>query len=683
MRARWTLILGALLALLVTGATGQAAFAADPGPLDPGYVTDQAGVLSSSEIASAEDQLTELYADAGVNLFVVYVDHFTNPADAADWANSVYDLNNLGPHQYLLAVAVEGRAYYLSAHVNAQLSDPQLADIESAVQPSLSGEDWAGAIEVAAAELAAATEGASAPGLAPDSPGSGGGGGVLLLLLVIGAVALVIWLVIRSRKKKGAARQVAPASDDPYATVSDEDLERRAGSALVQTDDAITSSKEELGFAIAQFGDASTSTFAATVDAAKQKLGEAFSLKQKLDDEIPDTREQRRAWHIQIIVLCDEASDLLDANMEAFEELRKLEQNAPAALEHVRTQRAALDAKTAAAPAALAALASTFSDAALSTVADNVEQAQSRLSLADTQIAEAEAKLGSGDTGEAAFAIRTAEEAVLQATQLLDAIESIGADLAAVEEQARALITDLEGDLAAAAALPDATGQLASIAASTRAHVEQARSQLQGTGRNPQLLLESLDAANTEIDQTLAQVRNEVEHSRRRRQLVEQKLLQAQAQIRAAGEYITTRRGAISATPRTRLAEAESSLQQAMALQQTDPELALQHSTRAYSLAEQAIRFAESEVRSYGGSAYGGGGGGSSLGGDIMGGILGGIISSALTGGSSRGGGWSSGSSRGRSAGWSGGSRSRSSGSRSFRPSSFGGSRGRSGGGRF
>lgn len=676
MRARVTFVLGVILAFLVTGIAVPAAHATDPGQLGSGYVTDQAGVLSGGELAASEERLSTLFDDAGVNLYVAFVDTFTNPADAADWANETFDLNNLGPHQYLLAVAVEGRAYYLSAHQNGALSDDQLGAIENAIQPQLSSQNWAGAITTAAdrmqAELAAPTN--------PLVPSAGDGFmGILMFLIFAGVIALIIWLIVRARRKKTAKPQIT-ASADPYATVSDEDLERQAGSALVQADDAITSSKEELGFAIAQFGDASTETFTATVDAAQQKVAEAFSLKQKLDDDIPDTREQRRAWHAEIIALCQQASDLLDDNLEAFDALRELERNAPQALEQVRAQRAQLDAKIAAAPAVLARLASTYSDAALSTVADNADQARGRLSLADTQIADADAKLAAGQTGEAAFAIRTAEEGVLQAGQLLAAIDSIGADLGAIEAQAQALIADLEADLAAAAQLPDATGQLAAIAANTRAHVDQARGHLQGTARNPQQLLESLDAANTQIDTTIAQVRDAVEQGRRRQQMLEQKLLQAQAQIRAASEFITTRRGAVGATARTRLAEADVSLQQAIALQQSSPAQALQHATRALALAGEATRAAESDVRSYSAPGYGGGGGGSSMGSDILGGIIGGIISSSRSGGSSRGG-WGSGPSLG--GGWSsGGSRSRSGGV-GFRPTSFGGSRSRSGGGRF
>src|SRR5690606_35073199 len=118
--------------------------------------------------------------------------------------------------------------------------------------------------------------------------------------------------------------------------------------------------------------------------------------------EIPDTDEQRRAWHIQILDLCEAAQDLLDDNLDSFDELRKLEQNAPAALESVRAQQQKLEARLAAAPQTLATLSSTFSPDALSTVSDNPQQARDRLQLAVNQMTLADAKLAEGVTGEAA-----------------------------------------------------------------------------------------------------------------------------------------------------------------------------------------------------------------------------------------------------------------------------------------
>lgn len=709
MRTPSSLLASSLLALALTASAAASASATDPIDLGAGFVHDLYGALTEDEANEAEQRLGQTFTEARTNLFVVYVDRFTSPADAAGWANEVYDRNGLGPHQYLLAVAIEGQTYYIAAHIDGALSDEELTDIELAIQPSLSREDWLGAIHVAAASLESALLGPAEPSPSPAPPATQaptsppttaptppveeprGAGAFWLVASLVGLGVVIFFIVRASRKRLSGPRALVPASGDPLAFVSDKDLERQAGSALVQTDDAVTASREDLGFAIAQFGDGATAAFTATVDDAAARLSQAFSLKQKLDDEIPDTAEQRRAWHIEIIALCQAASDLLDENVAAYDELRRLEQNAPEALEHVRSRRQVLEAKLSAAPDAIATLTATYSPAALGTVIDNHEQARMRIGLADRSLAEATAHLATGETGKAAFALRTAEEAVLQTGQLLDAIADAGPGLAAIEAQARALIQNLESDLVVAASLDDRSGDISAVAARTQYGVEQARSLLSVDRRDPQAVLASLDAANTEIDTTIARVRDALEQERRYRQHLEQRMLQAQTQVRIATDYITTRRGAIGAAARTRLAEAEAALSLAHSTQVAHPEQALQHASRAYELARQAVTLAEGEIREFQSSQSAG------LGAEIIGGLLGGIISAALTGGGgSRGSSWG-GSSRGGSSrsGWSAssssGSRSprssssnwRSSGGKSFSPSSFGGARSRSGGGRF
>ena len=334
MTKRW-LALAALTLAAVAGAfTASAASATDPVTLDAGYVTDQAGVLSADEEATVEARLQELTDNSNADLFVVLVDDFTNPTDNLQWANTVAQNNNLGTEQYLLAIAVDGRSYYISAAPDGPVSFGQLDSIEDKMVPFAADGDWVGAITLAADEI----------------QGDGGAGALRIGLIVVAviAVALLLWLVIalvrrarrRAEIRERGAMPETPDPADPFSTLTDQQVETQAGLALVQADNAITSSREELGFAVAQFGEGATEEFTRVVDAAKAKISEAFDLKQKLDDEIEDTIHDRRAWHIRIIRIADEIDDILDDNTAAFDALRKLEQNAPQELERVRGDRA-------------------------------------------------------------------------------------------------------------------------------------------------------------------------------------------------------------------------------------------------------------------------------------------------------------------------------------------------------
>lgn len=681
MRARWVAALGAAWGLVLAGAGG-AAWATDPVELGAGRVVDQVDALGG-QLNAVENRLDELFDDTGLDLYVVYVDEFTNPSNRQEWADQVALDNGLGTTQYLLAVATEARQYYISADNEGPISGEQLDAIEQSIRPQLSDGDYAGAA-ITAADGFETAAGGGRPG---ESGGGGFLGGLLIFLVIAAAIAVVVWLVVRSRRKKKGA--VGPGKGQtPLENLDTKELARRASSALVEMDDAVRTSEQELGFARAQFGDAATQEFAQALETAKANLNEAFTLKQKLDDGIEDTEEETRAWNAQILQLCQQASDELDEKAAAFDELRKLEQNAPEALTRVQEARTKAAASIDASAAELARLSTQYAPEALSTVADNPQQARDRIAFADEQLAEAQAAIGAGDGGRAAVSIRAAEEAVSQAVLLQEAITKVGTDLADAEKNAAALIAELEQDMATAAALPDSDGRVAGVIASTRQQVDTARQNLSGGAKRPIATLQALEAANTAIDGVVQSVRDAAAQEQRNRQMLGQLMMQAQAQVSAAEDYITARRGAVGAEARTRLAEAGASLVRAQQLQASDPAQALQYAQRADQLAGQAIRSAQNDVGAFSGGGMlgaptGGSGGG---GGGMLGAVLGGIVINSLLSGGGGGrrssGGLSGG--MGGMLGGGGGGRGRSGGG-GFRPGSFGGggTRGRRGGGRF
>ncbi len=482
-----------------------------------------------------------------------------------------------------------------------------------------------------------------------STDGSTGGlfsNGLLLFVLIAAALGVIVWIVMRRRRKGVAANPSAvppTGSVDPLTQLDTKQLERQAASALVETDDAVKTSEQELGFAKAQFGDAATVEFAQALAAAKDSLGKAFLLQQQLDDATPDTEEQVRAWNTQIIRLLEGANRGLDEKSEAFDELRKLERNAPEAFARVQQERAAAAPGVASAAGRLRALAQGYAPEALTTIADNPAQAADRLTFADAQLAAAQTAIGAGDGGAAAVSIRAAEDAVAQARLLEQAIDKLGADLAAGETRARALIAELQQDVAAASALPDPDGRVAAAVTAVRQQLDAAAGLLSGTGRRPLAALQGLEAANTQIDAVIAGVRDAAVQAQRAQEMLGQVMMRAQAQVSAAEDYITARRGGVGATARTRLAEAGASLVQAGQLQATDPARALQYAQRADQLSAEAIRLAQDDVGSFGGGTAGfgpGGGQGGSSGGGMLGAILGGIVLNSVLGGGSSGGGF-------------------------------------------
>lgn len=664
-------------------APAPSAYATEPVSLGGGYIADEVPVLSNEQIDRAEVRLNRLSADSGVDLYVAIVDVFSSPSDAQKWADEVAASNNLGKKQYLLAISVDDPVYYISADTAGPISDDQLDAIERDIRPFLSDRDYAGAIDEAASRFADAAGAGNGNG--GSSPNASGGGGnaltiVLAALAVAAIIAVIVVLVVRARRRRGATSAIAEEAKPAVPTA---ELRQQAASALIETDDAIRTSEQELGFATAQFGDEATGDFAEALKGAKEKLSQAFALQQQLDDDVPDTEEQTREWSAKIVELCEAADGDLDEKTAAFDELRKIEQEAPAALSRASEARAAVAAVLSSSEAKLVELRGSYAAEALDTVDGNVEQAQARIAFADQQLTAAKKALDAGDTGAAAVAIHAAEGAVAEATSLEDAIDALASELPEEERQARALIEEIERDVRTAQTLPDPEGRIAAVVQITNGELASARAELDGSQRRPPQTLEALRATDERIDEVVQSVRDEAERSQRVSRQIDSEISHARAQIDTAERFISPRRGVVGTQARTRIAEANAALSRVEELRVSAPDEALQQARRATSLAGQATSSARADIDGFSGGGsgggWGGGSGGSSGGGDFMGALLGSIVGSMISGGGSH-------SSR-RSSGFGGGfgSGSRGSSSRSSRSGGFsgGGGRGRRGGGRY
>lgn len=661
MRAR----IGVALAFaigFVALASPQVAFADDPVDLDGAYVVDTVGAISGRE-ANVQAAIDDLYERARIQLFVVYVDDFTGAAEG-EWATETAIENGLGDDDILLAIATESRNFEVSVAEASPLSDEQLSEVESDfIIPELRENNWADAAIAAAEGYAAAATGVGPQG--PDAqPQSSGGIPILPILgvVAVGGAGIFIYSRVRKRNREGSASS-APEQ------LSQKQLDQRAGSLLVQLDDSLKTSEQELGFAVAQFGEAETAAFTAALASASDKVRQAFALKQQLDDSQPETESEKRAVTIQIIELCEAADAELDEQADAFDELRKLEQNAPQELATVQSKLATIAQARAGAEAALETLRATYSEPAIASVSGNVMQADKLIEFANAAVVRADQAIAADKRSEAAVAVRAAGASVGQAEQLFKAIDALTAELAEARDRLQAAIADTRNDIAVARAL-DATTTSAQSVAPAVAAAESAVAAAEADSHNPLASLTLVHEANTRLDSVFTIARTEQEKIERARAQLDTSITAARAQIDSTARFVTTRRGSISETARTRLSEADRHLNQALALATTDPVAALADAQSAHRLASTAMQLASSEVDSYlTRPGYPGGNYGSAGGPD-----LGGIIGDLIFGGSgSSGGGWFGGSSGG--GGWSSG-RSGSSyrPSRTSRSGGFGGS---------
>lgn len=675
--------------------TTPAARADDPVTLSrDGQITDKVGALGDrrGQVVAALDRL---YADRRIQLFVVYVRDFSSRS-AQNWADATADKNGLGLDDVLLAVATHDRQYAYTVDPGSRLTDAQLRDVAStAIEPALKQNDWAGAAIGAANGYAAVVAGKPVPipTITPgiDDPGTGSSGGtstgdLILPVVLIGGAGAVAAYAYTRRKRRSTTRTTpgsagwghgaAPSGGPPRPPTPLPELDAHAKQALVETDDAVRTSEEELGFATAQFGEEAAAPFTEAVTFAKGELTAAFRLRQQLDDAFPEDDATRRRMLDEITNRCTGANARLDTVSEDFDRLRALERNAPQALATAETAFRSLAVRASAAETALTSMRGRYADSASSSVADDIEQAKDRLVFTTSSLNQARQAVDGGNNAAAAVYVRAAEGAVGQATTLVDAVDRRARELAEAAAALPAALTETETDLADAGGLLEGASEGVSTA-DLRGRIARAQSvlgdvntEMQAGRYDPIDVLRRVEEADAALDEALTGAREREQGDRRARSLLDQAMLTTRSAIAAAADYITTNRGAVGSQARTRLAEAQRRLERARELAGTDdPQGALAEAHQAGSLAGQARSLAEEDVRAYGnrngpGGVQGGGGG-------VGGAVLGGIILGGLLGGGGGGRGYGGGFGGGFGGGGGGG------------PGSFGGggTRGRRGGG--
>ncbi len=651
-------LLSLVLSILTAGFLLAPAAGSTPPFRLPGYVTDDAGVLNGTQRSDVQQAVDKLYNDRRIRLWVVFVDSFSGQG-AVNWAESTRRTSDLNDEDAILAVATTDRSYAFLAGPATGLASGDVDNVRrNDIEPALRKSDWAGAAVAAAEGLNTAA--APAAGIS--------GFGMAVALAIITVLVLLLWWWTRRRRRKrreaefAAARRVDPADPNALASVQIDALDDLSKSMVVDVDNAVRTSDNELGLAVEEFGDKETAPFSLAVNNAKTALAQAFNVRQILDDAIPETAAQRRDLLTRVIVAAAKADRELDAQREAFAQLRDLVINAPTRLDAMTQQMVDLTARLEPSQQALSALHSQFADSALASVAGNVETAKQRLAFADQNITNARNLVSRPVDRQTGLvdAVRAAESALGQARTLLDAVDSAATDINRAIAALPSAIADIQNGIKAAGdqlAQGD-TGHADELSAARDAAVK-AVADAQNTGTaDPLGAFTKLTQADAELDRLLASVAEEREAAERLSRAFDQALFAAQSRVRAVSDYIDVRRGSIGPEARTRLAEAVRQLQAAEQKRETNLNEAIAHANGAAMLASQAQSMASADLQSAQ-RAYAGRYGntsGSNMGAVLGGIILGNILSGSMRGGlgGSMGGGWSS-TSYGGSGSWTGG----------------------------
>lgn len=405
-------------------------------------------------------------------------------------------------------------------------------------------------------------------------------------LIVFGGAGIIVWLLVTLLRRRTPKTPVA----------SIDDLHRRAGIALVRTDDAVREAEEEVGFAEAEFGREAARGYAADVAAARTALGEAFRIRQSLEDEIADTEAQRRAWNERIVSVCDDVERTLAARLRGFSERRGAERSAPDLLDQLRQRIDRVRERLTTTGLAIASAADRYAASAVEDARVLRRAAQDAIDRAADDAAVAADRIDSGRP--TATTLHTLARELQQAEDRLDAVErslvgitAAESELAAAGRELRTVIAEAEA-LSAAVERPEAAAIITSaVERANRALLEAESTTSEDGGRllpDPARRLETVRAADIDLDAALATARSTQQRLDNAREALRGAVFTADSNIRVAGDVISAHRDRVGADARTRLAEAKRQLALAEAAAVDDPVEALDAARRASRIAQDA-----------------------------------------------------------------------------------------------
>ncbi|WP_433194020.1 TPM domain-containing protein [Nocardia sp. CA-107356] len=578
-----------LCVALATGPVG-----AEP-PLRMGpYVVDSAQVLDQGQLDRVSAAVDGLYADHQVRLWVVYVRDF-NGMIPQEWADRTATMSGFGARDVLLAVATQDRGYSFYGELPSGVSDSQLDRVLTRdVEPALRNSRWADAGVAMADGLDSAMRG-------------GGVSGRTLLIVAVVIVVVAGGLVLYSRKRRddrrraelAAARQLDPDNSTALAALSLEALQARSKEVLVEIDNAVRTSAEELELATGEFGTTAVTPFSSALLHAKAAAAKAFSIRQQLDDDIPETPDQQRTMLVDLIGTVGRADRELDGQVAEFDAMRDLLINAATRLDGLTRDLVELTGRVPNSETELTRLTTSYPASVLAPVHNNVTMARERITFAEHNIDAGRDALTQpvGKQGGAVAAIRAAEGAVGQARTLLDAVDYAATNIQQATDGLPAALEELRADIVSAKNLAGYGG--AELQAAITAAETALTSAAASATSDPLDAFHTAVAADSALDLANAAATDRKLAAEELRRRLDRALTDARARVGAAADYITTRRGGIDAQARTRLSEAQRNLDAAQQLSTTDPTRALASAQTAADLGGRALHEAQSSVRAW------------------------------------------------------------------------------------
>ena len=579
-------------------------------------VTDEAGVLSSSEKSELEDKIVALQQEHHVVIFVVFASSL--PEGAESYANGIVKAK--GPNSAAYVVGVDDST--VGVQTGGDWPRGRLDVMYDAAYAKLVDGHQYGPSALALVDAAASGSSGSAgssdsgssgsTGSSGSSDGSGGlwlAGGAGALVLAGGGIAAASR---RKTKKDSAAslesaRQIEPGNTSQLDRLDMATLEKLAQEELVSTDESIRRGKEELDIAVSEFGPERTRPFTKAMNHSTLTLQKAFQLQQQLNENLPKSTAERRQMLVEIISSCGQADDALDEQAADFAHMRDLLINAGSKLDELTRRTVDLRGRLPQSRTLLSSLNGSYSEEALSSIADNPDMAEVSLTEAEKLLDRGRELLSkpAGQQGPLVGIIRDAEHALEVSDRLLTGVENAENSISSAKANLPALIEEVEGEIAEAQQLEQrgkAQGSPADWAA-LEEHVAHARQAVDSARQNGQTdplgQYTALTAIDTKLDEQLDAVRETNSTRERQVMLYRQQIASAESSIQAAEDLLSSRGRVVGPEARVALADATRLYAQAQNAASRDLRAALNFSRDAAAAAQTSLNRAKTDLDTY------------------------------------------------------------------------------------
>ena len=560
-------------------------------------VTDPHSFLSDSQAKSASQSLSALKS-GGLDAYVVLVTDFSDQAPVK-WCEAAGTKSGLSNSSLVLVIATEQRVAATCGNTDQKgIADSAVVSAFAAAKTELGkanpldADTVVSAIQAYSSSLKASQSSGSKTTTptktraAKSSSTSTSGdstflfGSIMLFFFFTVLILLPIILITAIVRSQRKTRKTVVGTQEQQRVQSTLDIARM----LLDADDVVRASEDEIEFARAQFGPDAVASFSSAIDNARALVSRGFALQRGNEDGSNPVSTQEMNDFINRL---NAAMNQLVQERQSFTERRNKEANIGEQVSDLLDSIAQTRNQISQAEMDLQTLKLAYSAEAIASLIGRPDQARALLDQAETSAKEA---LAAQQSGQNAYeTLEVARRALALARHQLESIAQAPDQLAHSSELLTAAIGSITSDISDVTRLKADPVAFKPLVDSAQAAISGGHAAQNGQG-DPLAALESLRLAEASLDEALAPLRSAEERAQRAQSGIDALLSQADSEVARANQHITSHGSLVGFDARSQLSFARSALQNAHSFHnQGNDESAATQARTAITYAQAAI----------------------------------------------------------------------------------------------